>query len=234
MYEPGFKSGRSAGRWLERSLLFAGLLLVTIYAAATLHRVIASHVALRQFEAAQASPVVTTSSDSSRQADVDFSLWSAKRIQHYKQSLSVKNDAALGVLRIPKFGLVVPVFEGTDDLALNRGVGRIAGTANLLDESGNVGIAGHRDGFFRGLKDIQVGDAIELQTFDGEVEYVVRNTEIVAPKDTRVLAPTGRRELTLVTCYPFYFIGSAPQRFIVHAFADGNQSPRTSSQAVPR
>ena len=108
------------------------------------------------------------------------------------------------------------MLEGTDDFTLNRAVGHIANTARPGSD-GNSGIAGHRDGFFRGLKDITPGDAIELETLDGSEVYRVERTWIVDPEDVSVLDPTPARSLTLVTCYPFYFIGSAPRRFIVRA-----------------
>ena len=92
----------------------------------------------------------------------------------------------------------------------------IEGTA-LPGTDGNSGIAGHRDGFFRGLKDIAARDAIELETIEGKQMYRVERTWIVEPADVSVLDPTPVRSLTLVTCYPFYFVGSAPQRFIVRA-----------------
>jgi sortase A len=113
------------------------------------------------------------------------------------------------------------VLPGTDDVTLDRAVGHIEGTA-APDAAGNVGIAGHRDGFFRGLKDITQGDLIELVTLQDTVAYRVEKTWIVDPTDVSVLDPTPGRALTLVTCYPFYFVGSAPQRFIVRAVrADG-------------
>ena len=155
---------------------------------------------------------------------LDVSLWSGKRIQAYKDSLAQHFNPPLAVLRVPKLQLTVPVFEGTDDLTLNRGVGRIAGTA-LPGEVGNLGIAGHRDGFFRILKDIQVGDSIELLVKNRTLNYEVRNVEIVYPNNTEVLRSNAEPEITLVTCFPFYFVGSAPQRFIVHAFlANGHTS----------
>lgn len=122
----------------------------------------------------------------------------------------------MAVLEIPKIGLEVPVFEGTDDLTLNRGVGRIIGTTRP-GEGGNIGIAGHRDGFFRGLKNITVGDKIDLRTLKGMETYEVTSVIITDPTDIRVLEQGGVPALTLVTCYPFYFIGSAPQRYIVRA-----------------
>ena len=122
----------------------------------------------------------------------------------------------LGVLRIPHIRLEVPVLPGTGDAALDRGVGHIEGTAHPGTD-GNSGIAGHRDGFFRGLKDVTPGDAIELATVRGTDVYRVDRIWVVDPEDVSVLDPTPTRALTLVTCYPFYFVGSAPKRFIVRA-----------------
>ncbi len=120
------------------------------------------------------------------------------------------------MLRIPKIRLEVAVLPGTDDRTLDRGVGHIEDTAPPGTD-GNSGLAGHRDGFFRGLKDIAPGDAIVLETLDATETYLVERTWIVNPDDVSVLDPTPTRSLTLVTCYPFYFVGSAPQRFIVRA-----------------
>ena len=108
------------------------------------------------------------------------------------------------------------VLPGTDDATLDRGLGHIEDTA-LPGGVGNAGIAGHRDGFFRGLKDILPGDTIELDTLDRKEIYRVERTWIVDPSDVSVLDPTPAAAITLVTCYPFYFVGSAPQRFIVRA-----------------
>ena len=147
---------------------------------------------------------------------VDFSLWDEKRIAAYKESLEATMDDPIGVLVIPKLALEVPVFDGTDDLVLNRGAGRIIGTARP-GQAGNMGIAGHRDGFFRGLKDLQLGDRIELTTLNGKNTYIIDRFDIVDPDDVSVLEPRERPALTLVTCYPFYFVGHAPQRYIVRA-----------------
>jgi sortase A len=106
--------------------------------------------------------------------------------------------------------------EGTDDLILNRGVGHVIGTSNP-GEVGNVAIAGHRDGFFRGLKDIVIGDKIELITLQRTDTYIIDRITIVERTDLSVLQPRPQSSLTLITCYPFYFIGSAPQRYIVQA-----------------
>lgn len=146
----------------------------------------------------------------------DLSLWSPKRIQAWQDARNAPAPAALAVLRIARLGIEVPVLEGTDDWTLNRAVGHIEDTAKP-GAVGNVGIAGHRDGFFRALKDIAAGDALELATTRGTERYRIERVWIVDPDDVSVIAPTPTRAVTLVTCYPFYFIGSAPQRFIVRA-----------------
>ncbi len=117
----------------------------------------------------------------------------------------------------------MPVLPGTDDRTLDRAVGHIDDTA-LPGTDGNSGIAGHRDGFFRGLKDIVPGDEIELETLKGKEIYRVDRTWVVNPEDVTVLNPTHTRSLTLVTCYPFYYVGAAPQRFIVRAVLAGDRS----------
>ena len=120
----------------------------------------------------------------------------------------------MAVLSIDKLDLKVPVYNGTDEINLNRGAGRIKGTARV-DSQGNLGIAAHRDGFFRGLKDIEIGDSIDMLTQQGKSEFVVSSITIVDPTDISVLAPTDGSTITLVTCYPFYFVGHAPKRYIV-------------------
>jgi sortase A len=128
----------------------------------------------------------------------------------------VKEGDLLGRIEIPRLGMKVAILEGTRSRTLRLGVGHIGGTA-LPGEPGNIGIAGHRDTFFRGLKDIRASDEIQIQTATGLSDYEVDWVKIVPPDDTAVLAPSAESDLTLVTCYPFYFIGAAPQRFVVHA-----------------
>jgi sortase A len=149
-------------------------------------------------------------------ATPDLSLWDLKRVRAWRDALAQRSPPPLAILRIPKIRLEVAVLPGTDEFVLNRAVGHIDDTA-LPGTDSNCGIAGHRDGFFRGLKDIGPGDAIELETLEGSEMYRVERTWIVAPEDVSVLEQTPIRSLTLVTCYPFYFIGSAPQRLIVRA-----------------
>jgi len=108
------------------------------------------------------------------------------------------------------------VLRGTSDRTLDRGAGHIEDTA-MPGSDGNAGIAGHRDGFFRGLKDVVVGDAIELDTLQGKQVYRIERTWIVKPDEMSVLDPTSEPSITLVTCHPFYYVGSAPDRYIVRA-----------------
>lgn len=128
----------------------------------------------------------------------------------------VKTGDVLGRLDIPRLGLSVAVLQGTSSRMLRRGTGHIEGTP-LPGEAGNSGIAGHRDTFFRSLKDIRAKDDIQLQTTAGLFRYEVDWAKVVAPEDVSVLAPSTESALTLVTCYPFYFVGPAPKRFVVRA-----------------
>jgi sortase A len=122
----------------------------------------------------------------------------------------------LGRMEIPRLGMTMVVAEGTDETTLRRASGHIRGTA-LPGQPGNVGIAGHRDTLFRPLRNIRQNDVITLTTLQGEYRYRVRTTEIVSPSDVSVLSSDEHEVLTLVTCYPFYFVGPAPDRFIVRA-----------------
>jgi sortase A len=204
-------------RFLEVSLLAIGLTLVAVFLALRIYGHVAGRVATWTLTAA--ADQGTTGGGVRAQPPehgVDVSLWSRERIEAFKQSLAARFEAPIALLTIRTLSLEVPVFEGTEERVLNRGAGRIDGTAKP-GEAGNIGIAAHRDGFFRSLKDIRIGDRIELKTADQTVKYAVDGLEIVVPEDVSVLSPRSRPALTLVTCYPFYFVGSAPKRFIVHA-----------------
>jgi sortase A len=142
-------------------------------------------------------------------------------VQAWHATLSQEASAPLALLRIQGIALEVPILEGTDDWTLNRAVGHIANTAEP-GADGNSGIAGHRDGFFRSLKDVHVGDPLEVETRVGTELYRITRIWIVGPDDVSVLGSTPSRAITLVTCYPFYFIGSAPQRYIVRAESTGS------------
>jgi sortase A len=189
----------------------AGLFLIC--AGLLVQRLVISHSVLRDFDQAQAA-VGRTPAVQLIDGRID-SQHSRITVKAEKKGLP-KGILPLAVIKFPQQDLRVPVFEGTGELTLNSGAGWIEGTARPGEE-GNIGIAGHRDSFFRVLKDAKVGDVIELSTLKETATYVIDQVETVDPKDVSVLGPRPSPSLTLVTCYPFYFVGPAPQRFIVHA-----------------
>jgi len=202
--------------------ILAGVVMLAAYAISRIDAASGSATALAAFDSVPAPvregvrPVSLDQTESrvTEESQHDQSLWSDSRRAAYLESLSIDADMPAGVLSIPRFSLRVPIFEGTGEFELNRGVGHIEGTA-FPGTHGNAGIAGHRDGFFRVLKDIEVGDVISVRTLDGDTAYRVQETLIVDPEDVYVLDPTDHATITLVTCYPFYVAGSAPRRFIV-------------------
>jgi sortase A len=125
-------------------------------------------------------------------------------------------DALTGRIEVRRIGLSAMLVEGTTTIALRRAAGHIAGTG-MPGVPGNVGIAAHRDTFFRPLRNIRKNDIITLTTVEAEYRYRVVSTKVVSPGDVSVLNPSEDEILTLVTCYPFYFVGSAPERFVVRA-----------------
>jgi sortase A len=193
-------SPKSIQRTLGTLSLLIGSLLLAIYLVPNLYGSAMAHLAVARFRA---------QSSSNR-------LWDSARIRAYRNSLAVKFPPPEAILRVPRVNIEVPVLEGTDDLTLNRGAGHLPGTP-LPGQPGNIAITGHRDGFFRGLKDLAPGDVIQLDAPGHTDRYTVRSIRIVSPSDTSVLAPTQESTLTLITCYPFYFVGAAPQRYIVQA-----------------
>jgi sortase A len=130
--------------------------------------------------------------------------------------LAVATGGLIGRLEIPRLGLSVMVIEGEDKTTLRRAAGHVPGTP-LPGQAGNVGITGHRDTFFRPLRNIRYNDIITLITLQGKYRYRVVSTRVVSPDDIGVLDSTQDEILTLVTCHPFYFVGPAPNRFIVRA-----------------
>jgi sortase A len=223
-------------RLLQVLLLVTGVTLLVVFAAAQVDATRGREQALEAFEQARSERAAATAEPQSAARaspaaldytnDPDQSLWGTTRIVAYRESLSVHRDTPLGVITIPSVKLEAPIFDGTSEVTLNRGVGRIEGTAGP-DSLGNLGLAGHRDGFFRVLKDVRVGDAINVESLDGTTRYRITELLIVEPTDVYVLAPTDAATLTLVTCYPFYFIGEAPQRYIVKAEAASSTASNT-------
>ena len=194
--QPGFATrGRLFLGWVRWFFLAAGALAVYYVALTLLHARLYQEVANNTLEQQMQSP---------------------EQHKANPPAAAAKEGDLLGRIEIPRLGMAVAILQGTTSRTLRLGVGHIAGTA-LPGESGNIGIAGHRDTYFRGLKEIRASDEIQIQTASGLSRYEVDWVKIVAPDDIAVLAPSAGSDLTLVTCYPFYFIGAAPQRFVVHA-----------------
>jgi len=156
----------------------------------------------------------------------DQALWSSARVTDYRAALQMPVDPPVAVLGVPALALQVPIYPRSNEVSLNRGAALIDGMATP-DSGGNLGIAGHRDGFFRALKDIRLGDVIEVRTRLKLHRYRVTSIRIVDVGDVQLLADTEDPSVTLVTCYPFYYVGRAPQRFVVSAAYDWTPSGST-------
>jgi sortase A len=167
----------------------------------------------REFEARLYEPASPEKDSTAPEAKATPSISKSKPT---RPKPKLKEGELVGRLEIPKLNLSVMVMEGTGSRTLRLGAGRIRGTATPWT-TGNMGIAGHRDTFFKPLKGIKKNDTITFTTVDGTKKYTVTSTSIVMPTDTYVLKPSAKNMITLVTCYPFYYVGPAPKRFIVQA-----------------
>lgn len=199
-------------RWIERALLLVGLVCLGAYAYAWADAKYTQHKEQKLLEEALARQQarVTPASESD-------SLGAFQEARSPEPPREPGPQGSLvGRIEIPRIGVSAIVLEGVDKKTLRRGVGRIPGTS-VSGEDGNIGLAAHRDGFFRGLRDIRKNDIVTLKTVEGTYNYQVEWTEVVQPQDTHVLDETEGPAITLVTCYPFSYVGPAPQRFIVRA-----------------
>lgn len=220
-------------RFCERALIVIGLVFLAIYGFFRVHAWFfqaydswSFDQSLRNRSQEVESPGIASHSDGNTQPQIqkpraweetlDYDDWAPARIRAHERSLARPPRAIVGRLLIPALDMNVMVLEGTDRWTLNRAAGHIEGTA-LPGQTGNVGISAHRDGFFRSLSRISQGDEISLVTLERIYTYQVESTQIVSPSETQVLEQSAKPILTLVTCYPFYFVGEAPQRFIVQA-----------------
>ena len=193
---------RSAAVWTERALLGGGALLLAGWAAVMVEARIYGFQQERRLERMIEQP---------RRAPSRRPRSPTRRVRPM-----VASEDLVGRIEIPRLGVKAIVAEGVSGRTLRLAVGHLPGTA-LPGREGNVVLAAHRDTFFRPLKDVQPGDAIALTTPDGRFEYMVQDTQVVEPSRIDVLEPASAPTLTLVTCYPFYLVGSAPDRFIVRA-----------------
>jgi sortase A len=149
-----------------------------------------------------------------------------------KERPPVIEGSAIGEIEVPRLGLKAIFVQGDSPRILRRAVGHISETA-LPGGWGNIVLTGHRDSFFRPLRNIREGDAITLKTLDGDFQYQVESTAVVLPTDTQVLQASSERTLTLITCFPFYYVGPAPNRFIVRARQIGRLPARSPVAEAP-
>jgi sortase A len=214
-----------AGVRIEFCAWILGIGLLGSYAAVRASFETARAAGVEAFDASTAAPAHSPGAPADQSQtlaatfEVDQSFWSEERISAFADSAAAAGDVK-GVLSIPALQLEVPVYSGTTDANLNRGAAHIEGTAALSGHTGNIGIAAHRDGFFRKLKDIAIDDELHLALEGRSLRYRVVDLAVVSPHEVNVLAPTDVPSVTLVTCYPFYFLGAAPQRYIVRAQLD--------------
>ena len=205
----------------------AGLALIAVVATAYIHRAVMVRSSLKDFEEARRERLAEQSAPRVDSVPPQPSLPEASAVNRAASEPATdppaplragrrNGRAPLAMLRIPKIHLTAPVLAGTDEITLNRGVGQIPGMA-APGEKGNIGIAGHRDSFFRNLKEISRGDEIELETPGASATYIVSQVLVTGADDTSALQPSDEQILTLITCYPFHFIGPAPRRFVVQA-----------------
>ena len=146
----------------------------------------------------------------------DMQLWSEEAKARYVEALNTSPEQVLATLHAPSLDLDVPVYASASELNMDRGAGVIDGMA-YPHELGHIGIAGHRDGYFRALKDLALGDRLVLQTLHGTKEFIVDDLRVIEPTEIEYLQGSVQQRLTIVTCYPFYYAGSAPQRYLVRA-----------------
>lgn len=205
----------NAFRIAERTCLALGAAGLVFVGLAYLDAKLGAERAVAAFNRAAEAATLSPQPASLSASAPDQSQWSDKARADFAAARA-GSGTPVALLRIPRLNVLVPVFMGTDKLTLNRGAGVVDGAARP-GESGNVVLSAHRDSFFRPLKDIAVGDVIELQLLERTERYSVADIHVTDPLDLSVLEPTATPMLTLITCYPFYYVGFAPERYIVRA-----------------
>lgn len=213
------RSGKLA---IELACWALGLALIAFYFSSTIRLESERREGIELFTQAQAqasaNPAISPSSATTRPVQQVERQEAAGEPEALDTDSPHIDSLPVALLRMPAVGLEVPVFSDISERNLSRGAGWIPGTA-LPNDGGNMAIAAHRDQYFRALKDVAVGDHLELESLSGPRSYKVTSLTIVEPEDLWPLDPADVATVTLVTCYPFYFIGSAPQRYIVQAVA---------------
>lgn len=211
---------RLASSWLsiENVLWTLGVALLLVFAGGRALGEVERRQAIVAFAASTPATAPGPAALPSPPSDPDRSEWSPARVRDHSESLLADRSLPVAVLRIPRVSLEVPVFPDLSERNLNRGAG-LVDTAAGADSNGNLAIAAHRDGYFRALRRVEVGDVIELESASQQRRYRIDALSIVDPSDLSPLQSSTGPVLTLITCYPFWFVGNAPQRFIVRAVA---------------
>jgi sortase A len=202
--------------WAQYFFLFVGAFALSYCAFVLIDRGSFQAYQTQQFERALRDSQMSASVDPEPTPSLPVSRGDADRTRIENSPLKVLPGSLLGRIEIRSIGLTAIIMEGIDGNTLRLAVGHIPGTA-IPGQHGNVGLAAHRDTFFRGLRNIHKDDEIVLTTLQGSFRYIVDSTRVVEPDNIKVLAATTDNVLTLVTCYPIYYVGPAPQRFIVRA-----------------
>lgn len=211
---------RPVSSWLsiENALWTLGVVLVLVFAGGRALGEVERRQAIVAFTASAPAKASGVTALPSAPGDPDRSEWSPARVRDHAESLRADPSLPVAVLRIPRVALEVPVFPDLSERNLNRGAGLIDAAAGA-DSTGNLAIAAHRDGYFRALRRVEVGDVVELESASQQRRYRIDAVSIVDPSDLSPLRSSTGPVLTLITCYPFWFVGHAPQRFIVRAVA---------------
>lgn len=218
-------------RWIERTCWVAGISLFAVYFGVRIDGEMQRRQAVASFVAssppARSAARVITAGRAERSnprrayREPGMAHWSRGRKNSYGRAAGFADrtpDLPVAILRIPSVDLEVPVYAVLDERNLNRGAALVKGTTPP-DGTGNTAIAAHRDGYFRALEHVVLGDLLTVQTLSRLRKYRVTELEIVKPENTAPLRATALPVVTLVTCYPFYFVGGAPRRYIVRAVA---------------
>jgi sortase A len=214
--EPGHRP--SSHRWLQWTLIAFGLACLAFYAIVTAQSALyqrQAKAAIDRVIAAKPAAALPASTPAPA-ADAHESSTITRTAPRAASPAPLARGALIGRVDVPRLNLSAAIAEGDDDATLGKAVGHLPDTP-LPWQAGNAAFAAHRDGLFRPLRDIRVNDEVKVVTPRGEFLYRVKKTQVVNPDDVWVLAPTSTATITLITCYPFSFVGHAPQRFIVQA-----------------
>jgi sortase A len=209
-------------RWFDRVLIAFGLACLLFYAFFTAQTAIYQHQAKAEIDRIIAARNAVSSSPTPppaapAPAEATESPTMSRRAPAVVNLAPLARGSVIGRVDVPRLKLSAAIAEGDDDSTLGKAVGHLPDTPLPWQQAGNAAFAAHRDGLFRPLKDIRVDDEVNVVTARGEFRYRVTKTQVVNPEDVWVLAPTKTATLTLITCYPFSFVGHAPKRFIVQA-----------------